>query len=86
MELFLYLNANKVVPVTDAFRKRLLAMGIPSDKMEVITNGVDLDRFYEIRKDYKLIKQLGLSGKFVIGYIGTHGMAHGLDFIINFYS
>ena len=28
-------------------------------------------------------KELNLDNKFVVGYIGTMGMAHGLDFIIN---
>ena len=34
-------------------------------------------------KDEELVKELELQGKKVIGYIGTHGMAHKLDFIIN---
>lgn len=33
-------------------------------------------------KDKTLIDELGLKGKKVVGYIGTHGMAHKLDFII----
>ncbi len=34
-------------------------------------------------KDAELVDRLGLKGKFVVGYIGTHGMAHGLDFILD---
>ena len=33
-------------------------------------------------KDTDLIKELNLEGKFIVGYLGTHGMAHALDFIV----
>ena len=34
------------------------------------------------RKNYDLIKNIHLENKFIISYTGTHGMAHGLDFIL----
>ena len=45
--------------------------------------GVYLDKFKPLPKDENILKQLGLQGKFIVGYIGTHGMAHKLDFILN---
>lgn len=77
-----YRSAKKIVVVTDSFKRRLIEKGIDSKKIVVIKNGVDLKRFTPIPKDSRLIESLGLQGKKVIGYIGTHGMAHKLDFIL----
>ena len=48
----------------------------------MVKNGVDKSVFNPVPKDEELVKKLGLEGKTVVGYIGTHGMAHKLDFII----
>ena len=42
-----------------------------------------MDLFYSREKNGELLKKLQLENKFIIGYIGTHGMAHSLDFIVN---
>ena len=81
-EKMCYKTAKKIVVVTDSFRKTLIARGIPAEKIHVVKNGVDRDLFAPIPKDEQLIKELSLEGKKLIGYIGTHGMAHKLDFIL----
>ena len=83
LELFLYKKANLVVTVTHSFRQNLTARGIASAKIKTVTNGVDLERFSPRQKAQNLISDLELQGKFVVGYIGTHGMAHGLDTIVD---
>lgn len=82
LELFLYRKATRVVAVTSAFRLALGARGVDVSKVDVITNGVDLTRFSPLQKDHKLVAELNLKDKFVAGYIGTHGMAHGLETIL----
>jgi len=82
VELGLYRSCDKVVAVTDAFKENLVARGIDAEKIEVVTNGSNLELFYPREKDPELVKKLGLEGKFVVGYIGTHGMAHSLDFVV----
>ncbi len=82
IELALYRDATKVVAVTDAFKENLISRGIDKDKIEVITNGSNLELFSARVKDRALLKQLNLENKFVVGYIGTHGLAHSLDFIV----
>ncbi|MDD5035527.1 MAG: glycosyltransferase family 4 protein [Methylococcaceae bacterium] len=82
LELFLYDKAARIISVTHSFRRILAARGVDSEKIEVITNGVDTTRFQLQPKDAGLVKTLGLEGKFVAGYIGTHGMAHGLETIL----
>lgn len=77
-----YRSSRKIVVVTDSFKKKLIERGIPADKIAVVKNGVDRTLFVPQPKDAELVTRLGFEGKKVIGYIGTHGMAHKLDFII----
>lgn len=83
LELFLYRKASAIVSVTHAFKQNLINRGIDGDKIHVITNGVNTARFNPSPKDPVLEQRLGLGGKFVAGYIGTHGMAHGLETLID---
>lgn len=83
LELFLYRKAAAVVAVTQSFKANLVARGIEASSISVITNGVDLSRYAPRPKDLDLIRQLGLEGRFVTGYVGTHGMAHGLETVLD---
>lgn len=82
LELFLYRRAAAVVAVTESFRRNLIARGIDGAKIHVITNGVDLTRFQPMARDAELAGRLGLTDRFVAGYIGTHGMAHALETVL----
>lgn len=83
IELFLYGRAALIVSVTHAFRNTLISRGVSEDKIRVVTNGVDGARYSPRTKDSDLVRQYCLAGKFVAGYIGTHGMAHALDTILD---
>jgi glycosyltransferase involved in cell wall biosynthesis len=48
-----------------------------------VTNGVDISRFSPRDKDAELLQQYDLQGKFVAGYIGTLGLAHALDTVLD---
>ena len=82
LELFLYRRADAIVSVTNSFKVNLVGRGVDGDKIHVVTNGVDSSKFTPQEKDSELVEELGLNGKFVAGYIGTHGMAHALDAIL----
>jgi glycosyltransferase involved in cell wall biosynthesis len=82
VELFLYRRAALIVSVTESFRASLGRRGIDIGKIEVITNGVDTSRFAPRERDADLERALGLEGCFVAGYVGTHGMAHGLETLL----
>lgn len=82
IELFLYRHASRIVAVTHAFKDSLIRRGIDGSKIDVITNGVDLSNFSPLPKDADLSAELGLNGCFVAGYIGTHGLAHGLETLL----
>jgi glycosyltransferase involved in cell wall biosynthesis len=83
LELFLYRKADAVITVTTSFKDNLIERGILSEKIHVITNGADLSRFQPISKDRYLVDSLGIRDKFVAGYIGTHGLAHALETVLD---
>jgi hypothetical protein len=82
LELFLYRDADLIIALTQAFKDNLANRGIKEGKIKVVPNGANMDLFNPKPKNAKLEKKLRLAGKTVVGYIGTHGMAHGLDFIV----
>ena len=86
-EAYFYRTATKVVVVTDSFKKYLIEdHRINKEKIGVFKNGIDVSsiikpNLYEVNgiKDFLGIR---LETK-IITYIGTHGLAHGLEFILN---
>lgn len=84
IEMFLYRQADSIISVTHSFKKELIERGIESDKIDIVLNGVDLSKYQPTEaKAPEFAKQFGLEGKFVAGYIGTHGLAHALDKIVD---
>ena len=83
LELRMYRSAKLIVSVTHAFKSDLVARGVPADKIHVVFNGVDQSRFSPRPKDRDFLQELGLEGKFVVGYLGTIGMAHALDKVLD---
>ncbi|MEM9381249.1 MAG: glycosyltransferase family 4 protein [Planctomycetota bacterium] len=79
IELFLYRRAKAIIAVTRAFKEELVARGVDASKIHVVTNGVDQARYTPQKRDPELARAMGIEGKFVVGYVGTHGMAHALE-------
>ena len=79
---FLYQRSDRVVVVTPAFEDYLVEhWRVPREKISVIENGVETQLFAPDSAT-AMKRQLGAEGKFVVSYIGTIGMAHGLNAII----
>jgi glycosyltransferase involved in cell wall biosynthesis len=78
IEAIAYRCADRIVSVTDSFVSHIEARG-GAGKVEVIKNGVDLTLFSTRADEEEIKRRFGLEGRFVAAYIGTHGMAHGLD-------
>lgn len=83
-EMYFYNKAAKVIVVTKSFKDNLVRRGVNADKIEVITNGVDESFFIsQPNEEIKILKeQFGLKNKFVVLYIGAHGISHALDKVI----
>ena len=83
LELFLYRRSECVVALTRTFKDDLIRRGIPENKIAVVINGVDLPRYAPQPRDAAMAAEFGLTDKFVVGYVGTHGMAHGLRNVLD---
>jgi glycosyltransferase involved in cell wall biosynthesis len=82
IERFLYRKADHIVPVSHAFKTHIFSRGGNANKVTVIRNGADLSLFNERTPDTDYAKQIAVENRFVASYVGTHGMAHGLDTLI----
>jgi glycosyltransferase involved in cell wall biosynthesis len=82
MELFFYRNSKKLIMVTQSFKENVVKRGINEDKVHVITNGVNQDLFYPKEKNQELINKYNLQDKFVISYVGAHGISQNLSTIL----
>ena len=82
LELFLYRRAAAIVSVTKSFKEDLVSRGLDGKKINIVRNGVDLSRFQPRSRDEAMAERLGVTGKFVVAYLGTHGMAHALDNVL----
>ena len=82
MERKMYTAARHIVTVGEGYKEQLIAKGVAADRITVITNGVDRDIFHPRKSDMELRKRFGLEHAFVCSYIGTIGMACGLDVVL----
>jgi glycosyltransferase involved in cell wall biosynthesis len=80
---FLYRNSDHIVVVTQAFEKYLVERwNVPRKKISVVENGVETNLFAPSNESDSLKLQLNAEGKFIVCYIGTMGMAHGLETMV----
>lgn len=82
LELALYRLSDRIISLTYSFREDLVARGVDASKVDVIINGVDLRRYSPRERDAEAGRETGIGDEFVVGYIGTHGMAHRLECVV----
>jgi len=84
LELKMYRDADAIVALTQSFKGNLISRHIPPGKIAVVINGVDLWRYAPRNRDEDLAEQACLpKDACVFGYIGTHGMAHALNNVLD---
>lgn len=83
LERRMYLAADHIVTVGCGYRDRVLERADVGHKTSVVTNGVDLRQFVPQPPDRAFLEEQKLAGKFVCSYVGTIGMAHGLEVVID---
>lgn len=80
----LYQRATRIVCVTESFKRILTARGVPAGKIAVVRNGVDLTGFCPAAGRAETRGRLGVpADEFVVTYVGTMGMAHGLETVLD---
>ena len=78
-----YEQADLVVALTPGIRDRLVKRRVvPSDRCVVIPNGVDLGAIPRVERG-SMREQLGFTDRFVAVYAGAHGVANGLEQLID---
>jgi glycosyltransferase involved in cell wall biosynthesis len=79
LEKYMYFSADKIVTLTDTFKEHIKDTGYPGKNIITIPNSFDLDHLEDIERVYS---QLVKSDKFICSYIGTFGMAHNLEVVL----
>lgn len=82
LERLAYRQADHVVAVTQSFVPHIATRCQGPEKISVIKNGADLSFFVRGQDGAAVKRRFGLEGRFVAAYVGTHGMAHGLDTVL----
>jgi PEP-CTERM/exosortase A-associated glycosyltransferase len=83
METHVFKNADAVTTICEGLRADISARGIPDQKITVIPNAVDIERFPVItEKESALLSQLKLNDKTVLGFIGSFYAYEGLVFLV----
>jgi len=76
-------RADHVVVVTEPFRTRVIAKGIPPERCTVITNGVDPVQYSPGSAPPPIPQLTGAPGGFVVGYLGNFGAGQGLGVVLD---
>jgi glycosyltransferase involved in cell wall biosynthesis len=79
LEMHMYAAAQRIVTVGEGYKEQLIARGVPSEKIDIVTNGVDRELFNASANGDDFRKRYNLGNSFVAAYVGTIGMAAGLD-------
>ena len=84
IEDFTYRNADKIIVISEDFKKNIIAKGVPKEKIEVIYNWVDEEAVVDVpREDNKLFTKYGLDpSKFYITYNGNIGLTQNMDMLL----
>ena len=82
LERFLYRHADRVTAVTRGFVTHISAMVRDPERVSLLSNGASVDVFDPARMDPGLRSRLGLGDRFVVTFAGLHGIAQGLDAVL----
>lgn len=83
LETYALKRAGHVFTICEGLRSDILARGIPTERVTVIPNAVDIDMFEEgAAADRQLATKLGLGRALVLGFIGSFYAYEGLDVLI----
>ena len=83
LEEFCYRKASAVTCQTEGIVDDIVNRGFDKNKVHLITNGVDTKLFKKENRDESFRREIGIENKFALCYAGIHGLAQGLQVIIN---
>ena len=83
-ERYTWCNADLVLPVTQVLGNMVQQEGVPPERITVIPNGINSERFAANPDTAHAKRALGLEGLFVLGFTGFVRDWHGMDKVIDF--
>ena len=83
LEKRMYLSADHIVTVGQGYRDNVAGKVPVADRISVIYNGIDGNAFTPQNADEDLLQRFGQGNRFVCSYVGTIGMAHGLETVLD---
>lgn len=84
IENFTYRNADKIIVISEDFKRNIMAKGVPEEKIVVVYNWVDEEVVKHVpREENKLFDAYGLDrSKFYITYSGNIGLTQNMDMLL----
>ncbi|MDC2010538.1 glycosyltransferase family 4 protein, partial [Bacteroides thetaiotaomicron] len=84
IENFTYKHADKIIVISEDFKKNIMAKGVPEGKIVVVYNWVDQNAVVDVsREENKLFDMYGLDrNKFYIEYSGNIGLTQNMDMLL----
>lgn len=80
---FLYEHCEQLVTVGEGYKRKIVELyGVAPERIEVVHNGIDTGTFVPGERDNEVRRDYGWGDRFVALYLGTHGMCHGLDRVL----
>jgi len=84
IENFTYRNADKIIVISEDFKRNIMAKGVPEEKIVVVYNWVDEEAVVDVpREENKLFDKYGLDrSKFYVTYNGNIGLTQNMDMLL----
>lgn len=85
IENFTYRNADKIVVISEDFKRNIMAKGVPEEKIAVVYNWVDENAIVPVKEEEnELFEEFGISrDKFRVVYAGNLGNAQNIEIIVD---
>lgn len=83
LEQYCYKKANAITGQTNGIVKNIIDRGFDKNKVHLITNGVDTEFFKKENRHEQFRESIGIEDKFAACYGGIHGLAQGLEVVID---
>lgn len=85
IEDYTYRNADKIIVISEDFKRNIMKKGVPEEKIEIVYNWVDEEAVHPVSKDEnKLYDEFGLARDiFTVVYAGNLGNAQNIDIILD---
>ncbi|WP_346877778.1 MULTISPECIES: glycosyltransferase family 4 protein [unclassified Clostridium] len=83
LEEFCYRKAAAVTGQTKGIVDNIVSRGFDKNKVHIITNGVDTEFFKKENRSEEFRESIGIKNKFAVVYAGIHGIAQGLEVLVD---